>query len=56
MTTATNTTVIVGADGLIKVCSWCTPRAKLEELSRLYDVTHGICNICSAKLEAGATA
>jgi len=56
MTTAINTTVIVGADGLTLVCSWCVPRARLVELSRQYDVSHGLCTACAAKLVAGATA
>lgn len=57
MTTSLDTTVIVGADGLTVVaCAWCTPRARLEELSRTYIVSHSMCNNCSAKVEAGAKA
>ena len=56
MTTAIDTTVIVEASGLTYVCSYCVPRAKLEELSRRYQVSHGICTTCAEKFVAGATA
>lgn len=54
MTTARDTSVIVGADGLTLVCAWCVPRARLEELSRTHRVSHGLCTQCAAAFEAGA--
>lgn len=58
MTTAIDETVIVDTSGLTKVCAWCVPRERLEELSRNYHVSHGLCTACAARMlrEADAVA
>jgi len=56
VTTLLDETVIVEANGLTYVCSYCVPRARLLELGRTYRVSHGICTPCTARFEAGATA
>ena len=54
MTTATDTSVSVGADGLTVVaCAWCVPPARLRELGRTYRVSHGLCTTCAATFEGG---
>jgi hypothetical protein len=52
MTTALDETVIVEPSGLTLVCSWCVPRARLDELNRIYRVSHGLCTTCAVKLLA----
>jgi hypothetical protein len=39
---------------MIRVCSWCTPRAELERLNRAHrgQVTHLMCPACAARFEA----
>ena len=50
MTTATNDRVVVEANGLTRVCAWCTPKPRLEQLHREYRCTDGLCQPCTAKM------
>jgi hypothetical protein len=39
---------------LVKVCSWCPTAAEQTAAARAhgFEVTHGICDVCSARVEA----
>lgn len=57
MTTRSNDIVVIelGHGGLVRVCAWCTPRARLEQLHREHRCTDTICASCSAEMKrAGA--
>lgn len=54
MTTGHDDKVRVEPSGILKVCAWCVPRARLDELKRLYTVSHGLCNACAVRLESEA--
>lgn len=52
MTTADNDVVVVEANGLVRVCAFCTPRLRLIEIHRTHRCTDGICPQCFAALNA----
>lgn len=53
VTTARNDVVVVELSGLVRVCAWCVPRARLIEIHREYKerCTDGLCPECSTRLE-----
>jgi len=55
MSDRTPTKTVIDPPGLIKVCAWCVPRARLVELSRESVVSHSLCTACAAAFE-GRTA
>jgi hypothetical protein len=46
MTTTINPGVVVEASGLVRVCCYCVPRARLAELHQAHRCTDGICQSC----------
>lgn len=52
MTTALNEKVVLEPNGLLKACSWCLSRERLDELNRDYVVSHALCTACTARLVA----
>lgn len=52
MTTAQNDRVVVEATGLVRLCSYCVPRARRLDLHRAHRVTDSICSACASVLHA----
>lgn len=48
MTTATNDRVVVEANGLVRICAYCVPRARRRELHYAHRVTDSICTSCQS--------
>jgi DNA-directed RNA polymerase subunit RPC12/RpoP len=51
MTTGTNDTVVVEANGLVYLCSWCVPLIRSMEIHRLHKTSDGLCPDCSLRLQ-----
>jgi hypothetical protein len=50
MTTQADDRVVVEPTGLVRVCAWCCPPARLAELHLLYRCTDGLCSVCATRL------